>query len=287
MEIGVTVRNMGPQSRPEILRACVEHAEALGFESVWITDHIAIPPDDAQGSGGRYTDPLTTLAWLGGVTRRIRLGVGALILPYRPVLPTAKAIATAHELTGERLLIGVGLGWMDAEFRALGVERRQRGRITDTQLAFLNRCFVESVVELNGQPFIFDPRPCKPPIYVGGRAPHALERALRFDLGWLPMARDAAALGADLALFDRKAEAAGRRRGPVTAFVPLSLADPGRATGELLRFEALGVERLVCAVRYDDATGYRQQLDRLVRCVGGMPATQRQSNSGGLHETGR
>lgn len=273
MKIGVTVRNMGPQSRPEILRTCVEHAEALGFESAWITDHIAIPPDDAEGSGGRYTDPLTTLAWLGGVTRRIRLGVGALILPYRPVLPTAKAIATAHELTGERLLIGVGLGWMDAEFRALGVERRQRGRITDAQLAFLNRCFVEPVVELNGQPFIFDPRPRKPPIYVGGRAPHALDRALRFDLGWLPMARDAAGLEADLVLFERKADAAGKPRGPVTAFMALSLNDPGRARDELARCEALAVERLVCAVRYDDATGYRRQLDQLANLAAQVQTT--------------
>ena len=76
MEIGVTLRNMGPQSDAATLRAGALRAESLGFESVWITDHIAIPPDDAEGSDGRYTDPLTTLAWLGGATERIRLGVG-------------------------------------------------------------------------------------------------------------------------------------------------------------------------------------------------------------------
>ncbi|MBM4204983.1 MAG: TIGR03619 family F420-dependent LLM class oxidoreductase [Gammaproteobacteria bacterium] len=264
MKIGVTVRNMGPQSRRDTLRACAEQAEALGFESLWITDHIAIPPDDAEGSGGRYTDPLTTLAWLGGVTRTIRLGVGALILPYRPTLPTAKAIATAHELTGERLLIGVGLGWMDAEFRALGVERRQRGAVADQQLDFLTRCFSEPVVELNGQPFIFDPRPSQPPIYVGGRAPHALRRALRFNLGWLPMARDAASLRGDLALFNQLAAENGRPPGPVTAFAALPLSDRESARDELAAWRTLGIQRLVCAIRYEDSSGYRRQLDQLM-----------------------
>ena len=272
MSVGVTLRNMGPQSRRETLGACALQAEALGFESVWITDHIAIPPDDAQGSGGRYTDPLTTLAWLGGMTRRIRLGIGALILPYRPALPTAKAIATLHELTGERLLLGVGLGWMDAEFRALGVDRHQRGRITDEQLAFLQRCFDRPVVERNGQPFIFDPRPAAPPIYVGGRAPHALQRASRFGLGWLPMARDAASLGADLLAWEQQAQDQGKQRGPVTAFVALPATDDGAAVGELEAFGSLGVERLVCAVRYDDASAYRRQLDRLVRCLARIPS---------------
>jgi probable F420-dependent oxidoreductase len=267
MKIGVSVRNMGPQSQRDTLRTCTEQAEALGFESLWITDHIAIPPDDAQGSGGRYTDPLTTLAWLGGVTRTILLGIGALILPYRPTLPTAKAIATAHELTGERLLVGVGLGWMDAEFRALGVERRRRGTIADEQLGFLTRCFSEHVVELNGQPFIFDPRPAQPRFYVGGRAPHALRRALRFDLGWLPMARDAASLRDDMALFSRLAAQAGKSPGPVTAFASLPLGDAGRARHELAAYEALGIERLVCAIRYDHSSDYRQQLDRLTALI--------------------
>ena len=127
MEIGVTLRNMGPQSTVDTMVAGAQAAEALGFESIWITDHIAIPPDDAEGSGGRYLDPLVSLAFLAGETSSIRLGTGVLILPYRPALPTVKQIATLQELSRERLLLGVGIGWMDAEFRALDVERRRRG----------------------------------------------------------------------------------------------------------------------------------------------------------------
>ena len=77
MHLGVTLRNMGPQSQASTTRTCACHAEASGFESIWITDHIAIPPDDEEGSGGHYTDPLTILAWAGGFTSSIKLGTGA------------------------------------------------------------------------------------------------------------------------------------------------------------------------------------------------------------------
>ena len=113
MKIGVTLRNMGPQSSPEVLLEGAQVAEAAGIESLWITDHIAIPPDDAQGSNGRYLDPLVTLAVLAGATSRIGLGTGVLILPYRPPLPTAKQVATLQELSSDRLLLGVGIGWID------------------------------------------------------------------------------------------------------------------------------------------------------------------------------
>src|SRR5262245_41427119 len=169
---------MGPQSRPEVLLACVRAAEAAGLADVWVQDHIAIPPDDAEGSGGRYLDPLTALAWLAGKTSTIGLGTGVLILPYRPALPTAKAIATVQELSGGRLRLGVGAGWMEPEFRALGVPRVRRGRISDDTLAFLERCFAQDEVEAHGQKFLFLPRPPRPPIYVGGSGEPALRRAV-------------------------------------------------------------------------------------------------------------
>ncbi len=263
MKLGVTLRNMGPESTPELMRAAVLEAEALGFESVWITDHIAIPPDDAQGSGGRYTDPLTTLAWLGGATKQIKLGVGVLIAPYRPALPTAKAIASVQELTGRRLLLGVGVGWMDAEFKALGVDRHQRGRLTDDLLEFLAACFSRDVVTQNSQDFLFKPRPVAPPIYIGGRAPHALRRALRFGHGWLPMARDPVSLEQDLDQFRALARESKVEIGPVTAMVGLPLDEPDRARELLAQYSALGLERLVCAVRYRNLDEYVECLDAL------------------------
>jgi probable F420-dependent oxidoreductase len=263
MQIGVTLRNMGPQSSAEIMRQGVLRAESLGFESIWITDHIAIPPDEAEGSGGRYTDPLTTLAWLAGMTRTIRLGVGVLVLPYRPPLPTAKAIATVQELSGGRLLLGVAVGWMDAEFKALGVNRRQRGRMTDEALTFLQACFSADVVEHHGQPLLFKPRPAQPPIYVGGRPPHALRRAVRFGAGWLPMARDPDALAADLRRFNELAAEAGQTPGPVTVMAGLPLEDRARAIELLEQYRRLAIERVVCALRYETLDDYLKALDAL------------------------
>src|SRR5213593_222214 len=142
MEVGVVLRNMGPQSARETLEAVARAADALpAVADVWVVDHIAIPPDDAEGSDGRYLDPLATLAFLAGTTTRIGLGTGVLVLPYRPPLATAKWIATIQELSAGRLRLGVGVGWMEAEFRALGVVKAQRGAITDATLEFLSRCF--------------------------------------------------------------------------------------------------------------------------------------------------
>lgn len=267
MKVGVTLRNMGPQSSVGTLKDCAVGAERLGFESLWITDHIAIPPDDAEGSEGRYLDTLSTLAYIGGLTSRIGLGSGVIILPYRPPLPTAKQVATVQELTGGRLLLGVGIGWMDAEFRALGVDRHQRGRISDATLDYLNRCFDEEVMEANGQRFLFRPCPDKPPVYVGGAAPHALRRAARYGDGWLPMGLDPESLGAAMVDYRQMTEELGRPAGRVTLMrgLPLSKADEARAL--LSRYEALGLERLVCAVRYDDASGYLNQLEQLAELV--------------------
>src|SRR5881396_3828850 len=169
MQLGVVLRNMGPQSTRETLVAAARAADALpAIADLWVVDHIAIPPDDAEGSDGRYLDPLATLAYLAGVTTRIGLGTAVLVVPYRPPLPTAKWVATIQELSGGRLLLGVGVGWMVPEFRAAGVDHVRRGKLTDETLAFLDRCFADDLVEVHGQAFLFRPRPARPPMFIGG-----------------------------------------------------------------------------------------------------------------------
>jgi len=112
VQIGLVLRNMGPASHPATLAAVARAADAApAIADLWVTDHVAIPPDDAEGSGGRYLDPLGTLAFLAGCTTRVGLGTSVLVLPYRPPLATAKWIATVQELSGGRLRLGVGVGW--------------------------------------------------------------------------------------------------------------------------------------------------------------------------------
>jgi len=261
LRLGLVLRNMGPQSTAETLAAGARAAEAAGIDDVWVTDHLAIPPDDAAGSGGRYLDPLATLAWLAGCTERLGLGTGVLNLPYRPPLPTAKAIATVQELSGGRLRLGVGVGWMKPEFRALGVDRSERGRRTDETLAFLAACFASDEVTAHGQAFLFKPRPERPPIFVGGGPPHALARAARFGEGWMPMGGDPATLREPIAELRHRFADAGRGAPEVVCMTALPLGDPEEAAARIAALRDAGVTRVAAGGRYADADGFARLVD--------------------------
>jgi probable F420-dependent oxidoreductase len=250
MKLGINIRVMGAQSSPSIIRDLLLQAEQTGVESAWIVDHIAIPPDDSEGSDGRYMDPLTMLAWMAAQTRRIKIGTSVLVLPYRPKLPTAKALATIQELSAGRLLLGVGVGWMKPEFDALGVDIHQRGTLTDEMLSFLHRCFCDETVTENGQPFLFRPRPTRPPIYIGGAAPHAIERALKFGDGWLPMGK-LEKLKPLIAEYRQRAVAQGVPH-EVTTFAALD-SDDAKAQEQIASFTEAGVDRLIVGRPYQHA----------------------------------
>ncbi len=265
MKLGAILRVMGEASHPDTLRSAAVAAEEAGLDEAWVVDHVAIPPDDAEGSNGRYLDPLATLAWLAGKTERIGLGTSVLVLPYRPAFPTAKWIATIQELSGGRLQLGVGVGWMRPEFQALGVPFGERGRRTDEVLETLHRCFdaVDDVVEENGQPLLFRPRPARPPIFVGGRGAHALQRAVRFGDGWMPMGNDPEKLAPEIAKLRELAEAAGRPTPEVVSLGGLPPGEPARGAEILHALAEVGVTRFAAGARYDDADGFRRGLDDL------------------------
>ncbi len=263
MKIGISLRNMGPQSTREILSDCARAADQAGLDSLWITDHIAIPPDDAEGSGGRYLDPLITLSYLAGQTDQIRLGTGVLILPYRPALVTAKLVATLQELCGDRLLLGVGIGWLAAEFKAVGRELSRRGRDSDLILAFLKRCFANDEVELNGQPFLFKPRPRQPTILIGGSAPHAIRRALTYGDGWMPMGMPAEKLAPLVADYRQQAAVMGRGVPDIVTYTSLPLEDKNKTRDIVDGYRDAGVTTLVYGQRY-------QQSSELIRSIGAL-----------------
>jgi probable F420-dependent oxidoreductase len=272
MKIGIVVRNMGPQSSRDTLVACARAVDAAPrIADLWVVDHVAIPPDDAEGSNGRYLDPLATLAFLAGVTSRTGLGTAILVLPYRPALPTAKWVATIQELSQGRLLLGVGVGWMEPEFRALGVDRRQRGALSDQTLDLLDRCFADDVVEQNGQRFLFRPRPERPPLFIGGSPPHAFRRAIAHRAGWLPVGLDPEKLRAQIAALHGEAARAGVAPPPVTAMTSLPLDDVARATEVLRRHAEAGASRVIHGARYADADEFRARLDRLVEAAEALP----------------
>lgn len=266
MRFGFALRLMGPAAHADVLRETALRSEAAGLDSLWVPDHIAIPPDQTEGSGGRYLDPLSSLAWLAATTERIELGTAVLILPYRPPLPTAKVIATVQELSSGRLNLGVGVGWMKPEFDAVGVDLHDRGRITDETLEFLHAAFdaPDDETESNGQPFVFRPNPSKPRILIGGAAPHALARAARFGDGWMPMSSDPDRLAAPIAELRTRFEDAGRGEPSIVTLGAVGHDSEQADLETLAGLEALGVTDFIQGARYDDVDGFMRSLDGLV-----------------------
>jgi probable F420-dependent oxidoreductase len=272
MKLGLYLRNMGPQSTRPLLAAAARAAEAAGIDDLWVADHLALAPEDSEGSNGRYLEPLATLAFLAGITERVGLGVGVLIVPYRPALLTAKWIATIQELSGERMILGVGVGWMDKEFRALGVDPRRRGAITDATLAFLHACFAADEVEANGQRFLFRPRPARPPVLVGGAPPHAIRRAVRFGDGWMPTGMHAEVLDAGIASLREGMAAAGKPAPEVVLLQSLPVDDDQALASRVRELAARGVTRVVHPWRYEDADEVARVAARLVAARDAKPS---------------
>jgi probable F420-dependent oxidoreductase len=253
MKLGVSIRNMGPESTRQNIRDCALAAERAGLDSLWICEHIAIPPDEAEGSGGRYLDPLITLSHLAAITETIKLGSGALILPYRHPLMTAKLVASLQELAEGRLLLGVGIGWMLSEFKALGLDMRKRASESEAVLDFLNKAFDQDVVELNEQKFIFSPRPVKPPIMIGGAAPHAIERAIKYGDGWMPMNLTPEQLKPRIEYYRGVMEDRGEAAPQIIAFTSLTIDNAAKFWAECSAYSEAGVTTLVHGQRYQQA----------------------------------
>jgi probable F420-dependent oxidoreductase len=237
LEIGCMLRTSAYAADPEALRGLAQAAEDLGFDSIWLSDHVVVPehiassyPYSVDGSfptrpDQPYLEPLSALAYLAGMTRRVRLGTHVLILPYRHPLLTAKMVATIDNLSGGRVDLGIGVGWMREEFEALGQPTyARRGAATDEQVKILKTVWSEEVASFDGEFYSFErlgalPHPIQkphPPIWIGGHSPAALRRTARYGDGWLPIgARPPADLppetvAADWAIIRAEAERLGR-----------------------------------------------------------------------------
>ncbi|MCF6472784.1 LLM class flavin-dependent oxidoreductase [Nonomuraea sp. MG754425] len=178
MRLGVNVPNFGPGTRPDVLRRWALTVEGLGFDLLMVSDHVAITPDVAAKYPPPFFDPFTTLAWLAGVTTDIRLGTTVLIVPYRHPLLVARMAANLHDLSGGRLVLGVGVGWARQEFEALGVAYERRGRLTDEHLAAVQAAWADERDYRTGGGV---------PIWVGGGSAAAMRRAVRFGQAWHPL----------------------------------------------------------------------------------------------------
>ena len=191
MRLGIHLPQIGRKAGPEAIRRAAVQAEKLGFADVWASEHIILPDGAPYPPSPSFYDPVLSLCWAAAFTSRVGLGTSVLVLPMRHPLPLAKELATLQNLSSGRLILGAGVGWLEAEFEALGVPFKQRGRRTDEGIAMMRAVWSDDPVSFDARyiPAVIDkmrmlPKPEKPiPIWVGGTSEPALKRALRLD-GW-------------------------------------------------------------------------------------------------------
>ncbi len=191
MQIGIHLPQIGRKAGPDAIRRAAVQAEEFGFADVWTSEHIIVPKNAAYPPSPIFYDPVLTLTWAAAYTKRVGLGTSVLVLPMRHPLPLAKELATLQNLSEGRLILGAGVGWLEAEFAALGVPFRERGRRMDEGIAMMRTVWSEDPVSFPARTIpavIHDmrslPQPVKPiPIWIGGSSEPALKRALRLD-GW-------------------------------------------------------------------------------------------------------
>lgn len=208
VEFGFSLPSRGPLARPELLTRLARTAEALGYACVTVSDHVVLPTRSSApypyatsgefpgGAQQDYQEPLALMGWLLGATRRLRVGVSVLILPYRNPVVTAKQIATLDTLSGGRVIVGAGVGWWPEEFEALAAPPfAERGAVTDEYLRLMKTLWTEDAPRFEGKHYrIADvtmlPKPAQkphPPIWIGGQTARAIRRTAELADAWHPI----------------------------------------------------------------------------------------------------
>ncbi|MGF1597561.1 MAG: LLM class F420-dependent oxidoreductase [Acidimicrobiales bacterium] len=285
MKFGLRYCNTGPYVDAARGVELVQAGEAAGFESAWTIEHTVVPAgydsaypysEDGKMAGGvedlPLPDPLIWMAYMAGVTSTIRFGTAILILPQHNPVITAKQVATLDHLSGGRIMLGIGVGWMREEFDAIGASFDDRGPRTDEYVAAMRELWTADRPTFHGQFVHFDDSYCRPqpvqdsiPIIIGGDSKVAARRAGRLGDGYFP------ARGAPAELFDlarRTAEEHGRDPDALefTAAVPDDIDD-------LPALAAMGVTRVAVPVSPvaglatviktpDDASAWAETIER-------------------------
>ncbi len=279
MDIGIAFANTGELGTAEGAEALAAACEEHGVESVWTVEHVVVPagyeseyPYSRSGRmpGGEDSpipDPLTWLTWVGAHTTRLVLATGVLILPQRNPVVLAKEVATLDAFTGGRVRLGVGVGWLEEEFDAIGVPFAQRGARTDEYIAALRELWGADEPTFHGEHVSFDralsyPKPPGRgvPIVIGGHTPHAARRAGRLGDGFFPASnRD---LEEVLPIMRRAAEEAGRD--PDSIEITTGAAQTPERYAELV---ALGVTRMIVPPPALTVEGIGPALGQLMEMV--------------------
>ncbi len=310
MRYGFNLPSRGPVARPEQLIAIARRGEELGYDFLAVTDHIILPraisspyPYTVGGNfpsaaTGEYLELITLLSFLAGVTRRIHLVLSVMVVPHRSPILTAKMLATLDVLSGGRVVLGAGVGWMEEEFQTLGLPPfKERGAVTDEYLRAFKELWTSENPTFDGKycrfsNITFLPKPVqKPhiPIWIGGHSRRAIRRAAELGDGWHPIVGNPAdpvepeELRAELELLARYARKAGKDPKEIQVVLKASIYDVGREavpgrrrrftgspeeiTSDILAYERAGMSCLFFDVRGSRTAETMERLEWLAREV--------------------
>jgi len=291
MEFGCHLPVYGPAATREVLLPFARRMEALGYDSLWASDHIVIPyaiasryPYSATGDfplppATNFLEPLTALALVAGATERIRLGTTVLVLPHRHPVLTAKILATLDHLAPGRVILGAGVGWMREEIEMFGVPYARRGAWSDEAIRVMRACWAGERVEHRGEfwhfpPFASLPRPArgKVPIWIGGHTERALRRVAELGDGWHAAFPSAEKMKAGMQALEAACRRAGREPKSLTISARVGLPAKQEADAllrEIRGLAELGVSHVILESRARDLADLTQIYERFAKDVRG------------------
>ncbi len=267
MKFGIVPINLGEFTDPQVVIPFVQKAERLGYESVWTAEHVIIPkhydsvyPYNPSGKvpfrpDAAIIDPLVALTFIAAATSRLRLGTGVNILPQTNPLYLAKWASSIDHLSRGRLMLGLGIGWLQEEFAAIGVPFAQRGKRSDEYLAALKAVWTGQEVDFQGefvrwQGFQMRPAPAQAggvPLVIGGVSAPAIRRTVRHGNGWYVIGKDLDEYRAHMRALDDECRRQGRNRAELEITAYWDYYRQG--ADSLSAYQELGVDRLLINVR--------------------------------------
>jgi len=265
--MGIHLPQYGRVAGPEAIRRAAVRAEELGFDDVWISDHVVHPADQSYPSPWLY-DPFVTLAWAAAVTERVGLGTSVIVAPHHNPVWLANALASLDSLSGGRLTIAVGVGWSEAEYQALGQDFHNRGRRLDEIIDLLRAAWTEDPVTFEGEHYQLDRIRFRPPpahdipIWVGGSAEPAYRRACEKGDGFH-------AIGLDTDTVDAVVERIRQDRPEPEFTISLRTGwdaqgmDPKQIADERVAFAEAGIQHVVSAPWRDDLDDWLRSMELL------------------------
>lgn len=295
MKYGAFLPHIGPLAHGDVMtniRMTAQNAEALGFDSVWAGDHIVIPvaiasryPYTASGSFPMnpkepLLEPLSVLSFVAACTTKVRLGTAVLVLPHRNAVVTAKTVATLDVLSRGRVILGVGVGWMEEEFNAVNASFTHRGPLSDEAVAVMKELWTSEHPAFSGKFHRFsevacEPRPVQkphPPIWIGGHTGPALRRIVEYGDGWAAVVFSPQEFAERLDKLKEKAAKAGRDLSKITLCVSPRGKRPEAMLEDIPRYQELGATYLYLAFfnfarSYEEMAKMMEQFARDVKLI--------------------